>query len=76
MKIKIGRDEIAIKKNDRITFDGENYSLLSGDIRPLKIEGNTHHCFMHLPKTTFSKIPKSVLRRKRKSSYNAEWEFK
>jgi hypothetical protein len=39
MIIKIGRDDIEVKKGDYITFDGEKYTLLSGEypqiIQPL-----------------------------------------
>jgi hypothetical protein len=76
MKLKIGKNEIAVKRGDIITYDGEKYTLLSGDIRPLLVLENEHLCFVNLPKTTFGKIPKSALRKKRKTTAIQEWEFK
>ena len=73
MELKIGRNSIPIKQGDFITYDGNKYTLLSGDIRPLLIEDNIHHCFLELPITTFNKIPKEILRKKRDIM---QWEFK
>jgi len=76
MNLKIGKNEIAVKRGDMIVFDGDKYTLLSGDIRPLLTQGNEHLCFLNLPKTTFNKIPNSALRKKRKTNAIQEWEIK
>ena len=78
MFIKIGRDDIEVKKGDYITCDGENYTLLSGGHppRPLKIQGKFHHCFLQLPKMTFQKIPKDVLKEISDKNGRPKWKFK
>jgi hypothetical protein len=78
MIIKIGRDDIEVKKGDYITFDGEKYALLSGEYppRPLKIQGKMHYCFLTLPKKTFQKIPKDILHAIKQKDGSVKWKFK
>lgn len=59
--IKIGRNEIEIKKDDYIMFNGSVYQFIAGDMRTLIRKGFESHNILYMPKSIIKKIDFSKL---------------
>ena len=55
-KIKIGRQEIEIKKGDYIMFNGSVYQFVAGDMRTLQGKGFELYTSLRMPNTLVKKI--------------------